>query len=269
MTDTFPDLGDWRDTRRALHAWSRVLSSVRGSLAEPHPHWWHISLTVTPNGLSTGPLGDDGPAAPAAELDLQRHELILRCGDRILDALALSGAPGVDLLASWLLDRLRSGHGTAVELATDTWRRGSVERYLPESAERYHRALRAAGGTRETVRQGLAGVRGPVQLWAHHFDLAFELFGNRRVEAKGESQPAQIGFGFFPGDDNDPRAYFYGTPWPFTDDLMEHPLPRPACWQKDPWEGARLPYSAAVADGSRVGAFLRAVYAGGRSVLRE
>jgi hypothetical protein len=269
MAMRFPELDDWHATRRSLHAWSKALSAVRRDRQEPHPRWWHISLAITPRGLSTGPLGTD-MAAPAAELDLRRHELTLRSGDRALDSLSLTDPPPVATLAGWLGERLESGHGGAAEIVAALLRDDSPRQYEPADAERYRQAVGAAARVLAQVRDDIDGERGPVQLWAHHFDVAFELFGDRLVagEEEGERQPAQIGFGFFPGDDDDPRAYFYGTPWPFVDSLLDAPLAAPASWQKEPWEGARLPYSAAVADDALVGEFFRAVHASGRVVLR-
>ncbi len=267
MIDALPDLGDWQDTRRSLHAWSKVLSAVRGDQREPHPRWWHISLSVTPRGLSTGPLGDD-PTSPAVELDLRRHELTIAVEGRPAGSLSLGDGPPAARLASWLRERLAADHEMAVQPGKAG--RDAAERlYEPAAAQRYHAAVQGAAEILAQVRGDLEGSRGPVQLWAHHFDVAFELFGERTVESEGDSQPAQIGFGFFPGDDSDPRAYFYGTPWPFADDLVGTPLPAAARWQMEPWEGARLPYSAAVEDAAVVGDFFRAVHASGRSVLAE
>lgn len=269
MTHRFPDLGEWHPTRRSLHAWSRLLSSIRGALCDPHPRWWHISLTVTPRGLSTGPLAGGGAASgPIVELDLERHELTLRAEDRLQDSVSLTGPPTVRELAGWLSPRLHTALGRRIERA-EAWNDGSSRRYEPAAAARYRQAVSAASELLTSLRNEVPGERGPVQLWAHHFDLAFELFGRRQVEDQGASQPAQIGFGFYPGDDDDPRAYFYGTPWPFADRLLESPLPPPAAWQREPWEGARLPYSAAIGDRRLAGDFLRAVYASGRSVLEE
>ena len=268
MSSDFPDLGDWHPTRRSLHVWSRVLSAVRGALGEPHPRWWHISLAVTSRGLTTGPLGGEAAKRLAAELDLTRHELTLRRRGQILDSLSLAGPQPAGRVGAWLLDRLASDHGLVVETAGDKWRDDSPRRYEPAAAERYRRAAHSSAQVLAAVRDDLAGERGPVQLWAHHFDVSFELFGSRWIESEGGQQSAQIGFGFFPGDDRDPRAYFYGTPWPFEDELLDAPLPPLARWQKEPWEGARLPYSAAVSGGAPLlGEFFHAVNTSGRSVL--
>ena len=50
------------ETVTSLHAYSRILGSIRAAQSEPHPRWWHASLQITDAGLDTGnfPLGDGG-----------------------------------------------------------------------------------------------------------------------------------------------------------------------------------------------------------------
>ncbi len=266
MSDELPALGDWHDTRRSLHAWSKVLSAVRGALTEPDPRWWHLSLRVTADGLGTGPL-----TTPAGELearlDLRDHRLRLDGGDGTGASLPLPEAPAARRLGGWLLTRL-AARGVEIETERAKWDDDGARSYDAAAATRYHRAAHLTARVLSSLRDGLGGERGPVQLWAHHFDISFELFGSRKAEWEGKQQQAQIGFGFFPGDDDAPEAYFYGTPWPFEDRLMETPLPASAAWQKEPWEGARLSYAAAVDGGSDLlSAFFRAVHEAGRTVL--
>ncbi len=51
--------------------------------------------------------------------------------------------------------------------------------------------------------------------------------------------PAQLNFGFYPAG----RAYFYSNPWPFdAEALTAAPLPGPAAWHTEGWEGSILYY---------------------------
>ena len=63
MTLPFPDLGDWFQTRDTLHAYARVLGAVRRQLTPPHPRWWHASLRVNTEGLTTGQVAAPSEAA--------------------------------------------------------------------------------------------------------------------------------------------------------------------------------------------------------------
>lgn len=69
-----------------------------------------------------------------------------------------------------------------------------------------------------------------VQLWAEHFDSAFECMN----EADGH----RAGFGVSPGDDATPEPYLYVTPWTFDQ------LPASSLWNAAAFKGAMLPFSA-------------------------
>ena len=105
----------------------------------------------------------------------------------------------------------------------------------------------AAQGVLTIHRNRIGGDVGPVQLWPHGFDLAFEWFGTRTVpttEAGDSSEiPTQINLGFYPAG----HAYFYSNPWPFdAETLMNVALPSGSRWHTDGWEGSILPYTTVV-----------------------
>ncbi len=119
--------------------------------------------------------------------------------------------------------------------------------YDEGDARAFFGALVAANGVLTIQRNRLEGILGPIQLWPHGFDLAFEWFGTRTVTAAegGESNelPAQINLGFYPAGD----AYFYSNPWPFEADvLLNVDLPGGAEWHTEGWEGSKLTYADVV-----------------------
>jgi hypothetical protein len=91
----------------------------------------------------------------------------------------------------------------------------------------------------ERRRVSLGDRVGPVQVWPHHFDLAFEWFGSRPADSADPDTPGQINLGFYPGGD----SYLYSSPWPFDPALRETSLPEGASWS-DAFDGAVLPYEA-------------------------
>ena len=58
MQERWPALpyGEWKDTRDTLHLWTQVVGKVKLALNPYENHWWHISLSVTARGLTTGPM---------------------------------------------------------------------------------------------------------------------------------------------------------------------------------------------------------------------
>ena len=125
--------------------------------------------------------------------------------------------------------------------------------YNPEDAEKYFTALKNVDRIFKEHRASLSGEVSPVQLWPHHFDLAFEWFGTRILETgeggEATQKPAQLNLGFSPGDDSYTDPYFYSNPWPFeSDQLADKPLPRGARWFTESWQGTMLPYAELVDD---------------------
>ena len=237
----FPEA--WATTRQALHRYLAAISVVPRAHAEPHPHWWHIGLTVQPNGLVTTPLRlpDGGsltlgvdPARHAAWLDAPTSHL-----EFPLDAPTTGSEFGDRIVAE------------AVALGLDdTFDRA---RYASDEATEYDLGAAVAGwhnltavhGVLERHRARIDGETSPVHVWAHHFDMSFEWFGTRMAMGEGGSPaPAQLNLGFDPGE----TPYFYSSPWPFDDRLLGEPLPEGAAWHTAGWKGSMLPFDAVLGD---------------------
>src|SRR3972149_6948854 len=106
-TTIFPDLAGWEPTRDTLHLYSQVIGVVPRAHAEFQPRWWHISLKVEPDGLTTDHIPLPGGGTFWLKMDLQRHQVLLvtsrgegrafdmtrglsatTFGDRVLEAVA-------------------------------------------------------------------------------------------------------------------------------------------------------------------------------------
>ncbi len=139
--------------------------------------------------------------------------------------------------------------------------------YNPDVVPAFWKALVNAARIFKEFRATLSGDPGPVQLWPHGFDVAFEWFGTRVVtyEEDGEKTeyPAQINLGFYPGDPVN-APYFYSNPWPFeAEQLLNQPLPEGASWHTEGWQGTILPYDEVAGDpnaGERVLEYARHVH---------
>lgn len=119
--------------------------------------------------------------------------------------------------------------------------------YEPEMAHRFFTALVSADRIIKKHRARLPDETSPVQFWTHGFDLSMEWFGTRHVSYSEDGDtrliPAQINFGFYPGED-DASSYFYCNPWPFdAEQLVGNPLPTGASWHTEGWQGTILRYS--------------------------
>jgi hypothetical protein len=244
----FPALAGWEPTRKTLHLYSNVVGVVSRAHAKFHPKWWHISLKVQPDGLVTDEIPLPQGGAFQLKLDLRQHDIILSTSwgdERRFDMTA-------GLTATEMGNRVLGAVadlGLTGDYARQKFENEEPREYDPAAAETFLAALVKADAILKQHRETLVGEVGPVQLWPHSFDLAFEWFGTRAEthEENGELQeyPSQINFGFYPGE----PIYFYANPWPFeADQLVDRPLPGGARWHDEGWQGTMLPYADVVGD---------------------
>jgi hypothetical protein len=233
-----PDLsGEFAPTRATLHAYAQAVGAVPRAHGIAHPKWWHVSLEVRPEGLTTHPIPLPTGGVVALTMDLHHHRVVIRSSEGMERTIDMrSGATGTEMGDAII--------GLAAELGLeDGYDRARFESdearsYDPAAAEAYFDAFVAVSTVFERRRVTLGERVGPVQLWPHGFDLAFEWFGTRIEQHDGEELPAQLNLGFFPGAD----PYFYSNPWPFDEDLIRTPLPHGAVWVTGEFRGTMLPY---------------------------
>ncbi len=248
---TFPSLAGFEPTRETLQLYSRVMSAVPRSHGEFHPMWWHVSLTVLPDGLITDKVALPDGGELCLKMDLVEHKILLLVDGQVADAFSLLDGRSSTALADDVLGAV-GRLGLQGEVDRSRFENDDPREYDPAQASRFLTALVSADRIFKAHRATLSGEAGPVQLWPHGFDLAFEWFGTRvqEHEEQGEVQqiPAQLNLGFYPGSPG-VTAYFYSNPWPFEGDaLLGEALPEGASWHTEGWQGAILPYEALVGD---------------------
>ncbi len=250
MSAHFPSLEGGKATRDTLSLYAQVVGVVPRALAEPHPKWWHISLKMTPDGLVTDEIpGPDGEGAFQLRMNRHTHDVELLKGGSVAASFDMSGALPATEFGSQVLAGLAE-YGIEGEYDTEKFDDSDPRTYDRAAAGAYFAALLEIDRVLKAHKASIEGETGPVQLWPHHFDIAFEWYGTRMIpyEEHGETQefPSQINFGFSPGDGSHAAPYFYSNPWPFEEDLTQHELPSGARWFTESWEGTLLPYQKLV-----------------------
>lgn len=262
-------LADWRGTRDALHAYSRLIGGIRRGMTPPAKHWWHITLSVSARGLTTTPIPADGMS----------FELIL---NPVQGEVEISTSEGGETKISLHGQSQQSLHEAIVSTLADLGVRCSVSvalteadyEYVSDSAARYWRALSQIDTIYKEFKGTLREETGPVQLFPHHFDVSLNWFSGRLIPgtdpADAESSDEQMNFGFVTGDASISEAYFYATAFPQPERLTEAPLRDGAFWQTEGFTGAILMYQQLVdSDDPRVRLleFLRAAQHAGSSLM--
>lgn len=247
----FPPLDSFEPTRQTLHLYSQAVGVVPRAHGTAHPRWWHISLKVTPNGLATDNVSLPDGGILALRLDLRQHQIVLETsqGDvrSFSMAAGLTGTEMGDVVITAVAEFGLTGDYARAKFESDEPRD-----YDPDQARRYFDLLVELDRIFKTHKATLIGQTGPVQVWPHGFDLAFEWFSGRTVthqeHGKTQEYPAQLNLGFYPGNADTP-PYFYSNPFPFVaDQLLDKPLPAGARWHANGWQGTLLPYAALVND---------------------
>ena len=107
------------------------------------------------------------------------------------------------------------------------------------AAADYARLLYSAYTALARFRARLLGTMTPMVVWPHGFDLSFLWFRGNDLDE--HSQP-HMNFGFSPGSAGFPRPYIYAYAYPPPKDLTERPIPAPARWFTESWNGAVVDY---------------------------
>ncbi len=219
----------WKDTYATLHMWTQIAGKIALAAAAPLNHCWSIALRVTPRGLSTAALPDDGRSF-VVEFDFIDHHLWIRTSDGDTRAVPLVARSVADFYAD-LMRLLR-----AMSLPAHIWpvpveipspipfeQDTQHHSYDPEYAARFWRTLVQIDAVFAASRCTFIGKSSPSHFFWGSFDLAVTRFSGR--PAPPRDGPAfmrdaysheVISHGFWPGSGPvlEPAFYAYAVPEP-------------------------------------------------------
>jgi len=256
MNNAFPEipLEAWRPTKNTLHLYCQIVGKIRLRLHPHLNHWWHVTLYVSPRGLTTRKIPYSGGNFEI-EFDFHAHQLTMTTSSGKSEDFALyDGLSVADFYSSIFanLDKL----GVGCEIRALPYEAPSTtpfaedhenKSYDKEWVERYHRTLVTVDDILEEFRGRFLGKSTPVHMFWHSFDLALTRFSGKRapvregagmVEREAYSHEV-ISFGFWFGDDRVPAPAFYSYTAPEPAGLADEPLSPPAAkWAES--NGAHL-----------------------------
>jgi Family of unknown function (DUF5996) len=257
-------LSDWADTRDTLHMWTQIIGKVRMAHTPMVNHWWHVTLYVSPRGLTTAAIPHrDG--AFDIEFDFLDHQLHLRASDGRRRQVALTPKPVARFYTQTMdaLDELGIPtriHATPNEVDPaipfpDDHQHAA---YDPHAAHLFWRQLLQANRVIGAFRSRFVGKVSPVHFFWGAMDLACTRFSGRPAPPHPGGAPncpawvMREGYshelascGFWPGWGDEGAFYAYAHPEP--PGFADHPVrPATACYQRDLGEYL-LPYEAVAA----------------------
>jgi hypothetical protein len=218
---------DWEATADTLHMWTQIVGHTRLALCAPQNHWWHVTLYVTPRGLTTGPIPyrfPDGTETFDVEFDFIEHRLVIRVSSGPVKSLQLQQESVADFYHKYMgglaslgiqvqIHSVPDEVANPIPFATDTVHKS----YDSDAAHRFWRILMQSSIVFHEFQESWIGKASPVHFFWGSFDLAVTRFSGRparerpgadAVTREAYSQEV-ISFGFWPGNGGYGQAAFY------------------------------------------------------------
>jgi Family of unknown function (DUF5996) len=224
-------LAEWLPTRDTLHMWTQIVGKIRMANSPPVNHWWHVTLYVSPRGLTTSAIPSSGGIFEI-RFDFIDHQLAVETSAGAVKRLPLAPRSVADFYADLMaaLDSLGIEHKIharpdevpdPIPFAEDRVHRS----YDPERAHRFWQVLVSIDPVFQEFRSRFIGKCSPVHFFWGAFDLAVTRFSGRRApERPGAGAMQQEGYshevssvGFWTGGASgvdEPVFYSYMAPEP-------------------------------------------------------
>jgi hypothetical protein len=228
-------LAAWSETAATFHRWLQIVGKVRMVATPPINHSWHVTLYVSPRGLTTGHIPD--PRQPfEIEFDLIADQLVIRSASGATETMALRPRSVADFYRE-LMARLR-----ALGLQTHIYARPNElpdatpfdqdeehASYDAEYVRRFWQILTATEEVFRRFRSSFIGKCSPVHVFWGAQDMAVTRFSGRPAPVHQGGVPnlpdavAREAYshevssaGFWPGGGGieEPAFYSYAYPEP-------------------------------------------------------
>lgn len=237
----------WKDTCQTLHMWTQIVGKVRTALSPFLNHWWHVTLYLTPRGLTTSSIPYHDSTFDVS-FDFIEHTLVIRTSEGTIKTLPLVPRS----VASFYQEFIACLHALGIEVTINTLpsevsnpiRCDTDEVHASYDAHYAHRFWHILAQT-ETVmqryRSSFLGKSSPVHFFWGSFDLAVTLFSGRQApERPGTDRLTresmsheEISCGFWPGNDSFPEPAFYSYVSPAPPGLSTAAIrPAAACYSQ-------------------------------------
>jgi hypothetical protein len=254
---------DWKDTCTTLHLWTQIVGKVRLAQTPWANHSWHVTLYVTPRGLTTSPIPYDGRAFQI-DFDFINHALLIRTSDGGEKRMPLAPKPVADfhdqLMAALAELEIRVRiHGSPNERPNPIPFREDREHaaYDPGYAQRFWRVLVQADRVFKQFRTGFLGKVSPVHFFWGSFDHAVTRFSGRKAPLHPGGVPSLpdsvtreayshevSSAGFWPGGGAIDYPAFYSYAYPIPEGFAAAPVRPEAAFFHQAMGEFILPYDA-------------------------
>jgi hypothetical protein len=177
----------WKDTCATLHLWTQIVGKIRLAKTPWINHSWHVTLYVTPRGLTTSSIPDCRRAFQI-DFDFIDHALSIQTSDGAVRRLPLEPQTVAEfhdqLLATLAEVGVRARiHGRPNEVADPIPFREDREHaaYDADNAQRFWRVLLQVDRVFKQFRTRFLGKVSPAHFFWGSFDHAITRFSGRKA----------------------------------------------------------------------------------------
>lgn len=251
----------WKDTVATLHMWTQIVGKIRLKQMPWVNHSWHVTLYVSPRGLTTGSM-PYGERTFEIEFDFIENQLLITTCDDESRTVPLEPRTTADFYAAVMgaLDDLDlpvkiSARPNEVDPAIPFAQDVEHASYDAAAVHNFWRALLQVDRVFNRFRARFIGKSSPSHFFWGSFDLAVTRFSGRTapehpggypnmpIDVMREAYSHEVSSaGFWPGGEPMPYPIFYSyaypTPAGFADATIR---PASTVWNKDLGEFV-LPY---------------------------
>jgi len=177
----------WRDTCATLQLFTQIVGKIRLTKAPWLNHSWHVTLYVTPRGLTTSPV-PDGTRTFQIDFDFIDHVLRLSTSDGAQRQFALAGKSVAGFYAATMAALAELGIAVTIDEIPNElpdpirFSEDNVHAsYDPDAVGRFLQILVNCDRVFKQFRTGFLGKASPVHFFWGSFDLAVTRFSGRRA----------------------------------------------------------------------------------------
>jgi hypothetical protein len=278
----------WKETYQTVHLWTQIVGKAKLALVSPQNHWWHVGLSVSSKGLTTGSMPYDDLTLQI-DFDFVDHALaITTCEGR--EARMKLGPRSVADFYRELMEMMASlGFPVEIHPAPNEipepipFARDTVHAsYDPAYANHAFMALSHSDRVFRAFDYGFLGKKSPVLFFWGAFDLAVTRFSGRRApehpggvphlpdDVVREAYSHEVSSaGFWPGDDRLPEPAYFSYAYPEPEGFRDARIEPDGAYYHDRLQEWILPYEVVRLsddpDGNLL-AFLQSTYEAGATL---
>ncbi len=256
------DFKAWKDTLATVHRWTQVIGKIRLRTMPWLNHSWHVTLMVSPTGLSTGSMPHAGGLFQI-DFDFIHHRLRIVTSAGSQETLELRPMAVADFYNA-VFEKLKKLE-IDVEIFTMPSELADAVPFEDDYSHRSYDEARMVDCWRALVyihtvftrfRSRFTGKVSPVHFFWGAFDLAVTRFSGRDAPLHTGSAPNMpdrvmqeayskevSSCGFWPGSDAFPEAAFYSYAYPAPEGFAAHPVKPEGAFFSEELGEFILPYS--------------------------